>query len=211
MFILYDSFFFTKHIADPSNSPITIGDVVYAVKLQNLAEKMKKYANRSDNSKLIKTMFEFKQEAEACLNAKINMDEMLNIVEEKIKKSGIKIPKEDFKKFKKFIKLKKKRVDHKYAYMKDCLAYGIEYNAELEYLDFLQKSKNDPKNPEEEILISARIEVGCSLLVAGVLAEVVGVRLGLPIIQRLGDFLIASGLNYLKDEYVDNLQEGRKK
>ena len=59
--------------------PITIGDIVYAVKLQNLAEKMKKYANRSDNSKLIKTMFEFKQEAEACLNAKINMDEMLNM------------------------------------------------------------------------------------------------------------------------------------
>ncbi|CCB87636.1 putative uncharacterized protein [Parachlamydia acanthamoebae UV-7] len=172
--------------------------------MQNLAEKMKKYANRSDNSKLIKTMFEFKQEAEACLNAKINMDEMLNIVEQKIKKSGIKIQKDDFKKFKKLIKLKEKRINHKHAYMADCLAYDIEYNAELEYLDFLQKSKNDLKNPEEEILISARLEVGWSLILAGVLAEVVGTQLGVPIIKQMGDFCIGSGIGYLMDEHLVN-------
>ena len=61
---------------------VTVNDVAFALKMEKLVEKIKKYADNQDRSKLFHTMFDIKQEAEGYLGQKIDLDA---IMDQKIK------------------------------------------------------------------------------------------------------------------------------
>lgn len=103
-----------------------------------------------------------------------NVGSTPNTVEKIIKKNGVKLQKEDFKNFKKLIKSKGKRIQHKNMFMHQCLVHDLEYNTELEELDFFMLKHKDREDHEEEIVLSARLEYGCVLMVAGAILEFTG-------------------------------------
>jgi hypothetical protein len=169
-------------------------DVVFAVKMEKLVEKIKKYNSSTDNPKLIKTMFEIKQETEGFLNQKINMDDLLKVVENSINKNGINIKKEDFKKFKKKINVRAKYVEHVNAYMALCISSNSIYDLEDLKLDLLANFKFAVE--EDVDIISAKIEYGCLLMLSGAILEFTGSKLNLLPVKRLGDVLFGLGVGF---------------
>lgn len=141
-----------------------INDAIATLKMKKIVEKIKKYADRKERSKLLATMIDLKQEIENYLGYKVDISGLLDDIERDFRKKGGSL--EDFKKFKKIIKSKLKRHNHNVKYMADCLASGIEYSAELENLNFeLNCSTHNPD--ENEIVLSPLVEVGLTLALCG--------------------------------------------
>lgn len=183
-----------------------INDAILTLKIKKIVEKIKKYADRKDRSKLLATMLDLKQETENYLDYKIDVNGLLGDLEKDFHKKGGNI--EDFKKFRKIVKSKMKRHSHRVDYMADCLANGIEYNAELENLDFILNYSSH-KQDEKEIILSAQVEVGLTMALCGGLLWFLGLRI--PELEAPGRWLTLTGLGMAVQGGAAQIDENRQK
>lgn len=151
-------------------------------------------------------MFDLKQEAESYIGQKIDLDKMLSNLEKNFKKQGGN--KNDFKQFKKVVKSKAKRHHHKVAYMTDCLAYNVEYDSELEDLNF-KLNYSSQEYDEDEIILSAQVEVGLTMALCGGFLWVVSMRA--PSLKTPAEWLMGAGLTIAIQGGASQIDDNKKK
>lgn len=179
-----------------------LNDIAFCFKIEKLIEKINKYKDKRDANKLLETMIELKVEVESYTGKKINLEKHLDQIEQDIKNDGGKLKKDEFKKIRKIIKDKEKRSDHKAMYMADCMAYGIEYNTEVENLNFILKHGHD-KDENKEVDLPIRVTIGVTVALCGLFLMFVPV----PICQAYGPNIMRAGVALAVEGTLNRIEQ----
>lgn len=194
--------------AFPSNQKnVGFNNIAFGFKIEKLIEKINKYKDKRDSNKLLETMIELKVEVEGRTGQKINLDKQLDQIEKDIKKDGGKFKKEEFNKIRKIIKDKEKRSNHRAMYMADCIAYGIEYNAEVETLNFMAGHGHDKDEEKEEVVLPIRVTIGVTVALCGLFLMFVP----FPICQTYGPNIMRAGVALAVEGTLNRVEKDQDK
>lgn len=186
---------------------VGLNDIAFGFKIEKLIEKINKYKDKMDSNKLLETMIELKVEVEGYTGQKINLENQLDQIEKEIKKDGGKLKKDEFKKIRKIIKDKEKRSNHKAMYMADCMAYGIEYNTEIECLNFMAKHGHDMDEEKEEVVLPIRVTIGVTVALCGLFLMFVPI----PICQAHGPTIMRTGVALAVEGTFNRVEQDQEK
>lgn len=142
-----------------------LNDIAFCLNIEKLIQRVNKYKDKNDSTKLIEAMIEIKQQVEGYTGKKIDLDKQLDHVEKEMKKGGAKVSSSEMKQVRKLIKHKEKRAMHKEMYLADCIVCGMEYNAEWEQLEYSAKHEGD----KEEVELPLQVTIGVSVALCGLL------------------------------------------
>lgn len=146
---------------------------------------------------------EIKAEIEGYTGIKINLDKELDNVENEIVKNGGNLKKDDFKKIRKLIKHKEKHSRHQVIYMTDCIANGIEYNAELEFLDFIVKHGGHGEMPEMDLPL--RVTIGVTVALCGYFL----CHIPIPPLPATGVMMMNAGIILAVEGTINRMEDNR--
>jgi len=212
------SFIFTYAVpvnASVYNSAIDLNEVAFILRMKNLVDKLVKSKDKG-NVKVIENLIKIKHEIEYSRGIKIDLGKSLENVEQKVRKAGQKMPKDDFLKIKTMLykedKRKKKQMKYIAAtmYLED-----YEFNKQDLKLMFPEAKKHkddkkDDKKDEEEVKMPALLVWGVSLTLCGVFLFV----LPIPPVKKLGQKMIETGVATCAGvicEYIDNGKKDENK
>ncbi len=194
---------------------INLNDINFGIKIEKLIEKTKKYFKAKDSNKLMKVMFDIKQEIERYTGQKIDMDKSFNYVEKKAKSMGQKIDKNHLKVLKSRFKNYEKRIYTK-AIMNRYVELNTHYNADEELpfyenfigtsTDYVIAKSNYVKDKDEEVVLPLRFTIGVTMTLVGLFLYVVPN----PICKATAPWVMDTGLAFLADQAVTEWENKKK-
>ena len=192
---------------------ISLNDIGFAIRIEKLIEKIKKYREKKDSNKLIEVMFDIKSEVEGYTGQKINLEKSLDQVERDVKAKGGKVDKRVMNKIKKNFKNHEKKCNHKASYMANCIEFNLPYIAEEEHILFQNEllmakhSHGKDKEKDDEICVPLRVTIGVTVTLCGIFLLFVPI----PICKKYASYVIEAGMAFLVDEGITQYEEKDKK
>ncbi len=193
------------------NIDINLNDINFAIRIEKLIEKMNRYRDKEESKKLIDTMLEMKFEIEGYTGKKIDIDKQIDQAEREIKAQGGKLKKDQLKGFRKYVKNKEKRQQHRAMYIADSMIYGFPYDAEEEALLFRAAHKDhkdkDEDKDELEVGIPPSMIIGVTVGLCGLFMSFVPI----PICQTWGPRCMTWGFGLAASSTITRMDENDKK
>ena len=192
----------------PQPAYCLVDTINLGIKIQKLVDRAIKYYEKSDSENLLDAVLEIKSEIEAIIGRNIDLDSQIDLIENEFKKKVGKLPKKEFKQFRKLIKGKDKK-NHKRtvlieSYLSDELNISIEDYEDLYMVDDARKHK--PKEKEsEEVELPLKFVLGVTLILGG--AFVMFASSVCPPLIFAGESLIGTGFSLLVDAGLDIYQK----
>ncbi|MDP1879452.1 MAG: hypothetical protein Q8K60_00765 [Parachlamydiaceae bacterium] len=185
-----------------------ISNVAFGIRIQKLTDKMNKYKEKKNSSKLIDTMLDIKSEIEAFTGNKFDINKEIDKIEVLVKKKGAKVPKNELKLLKKIINNKDKKINNRFA----CMTSYLENPSNMEFEVYEKFYFGNIDQEDKEVMeLPYRLTVGITMTLAGAFLVFVGTRLPIPICKTIGEPMLVSGIGFLIEGYGDKQEENKAK
>lgn len=182
-----------------------LNDINFAIRIEKLIEKMNRYKDKMDSNGLINVLLDIKHEVEGYTGKRIDIEKELKGIEKEVNKIGGKFKKGELKAIHDKIRKKEKRHYHKSLFMADCMNYGIDYDSELEHLNFITSSVRGDSSLEIDVPV--RVTIGVTIALCGVFLFFVP----LPICQQYAPRIILTGVGIAADGCMNRMEENKKR
>lgn len=190
-------------------------EAAFLVRLEKLVEKMWKLEKSGNIDKMYETLIDIKTELEGYSGYRLDISNGLDQVEQKIKSSGVKVPKKQFESIRKSLKKKEKKANDHARYIASTMHLeGYEFNdydeASMFHEPLMAKhgSKDKDKEDEkEEINVPAQLVFGVTLTLCGVFLMAVPI----PACKVWGERMVQSGVIICGNCISNKVEEDKKK
>lgn len=180
-------------------------DANFAIKIERLVDKLKKYKDKLNSDKIIETALELKDEIAGYTGKKIELKKELEKIEKDIKKET-KMSSKDFKRVKEFILAKERKADHRAMVMLSYLQENPSVSFE-EYQEIYSIARG--KGEAEEVKVNATVAIGCVLVLSGALLGILCIEF--PILSQPAQWAAGTGMAMIGEGLAQEAIEKNKK